>query len=349
MKRKILNGFSIGLLLFLLAVPLKSIQAQWAVVEVNSTQQLIQQTQQTFHQMSLVQTQNLSLGKQIAEYARLTSNWLQTVQHYTDTIFQMARQFTSLNGILGLAEKQLGLDQDKLKAAAELVDGIRAIWAVKSQFENLLQTRIAMVKSWESRAKNGIFSPQADWQDLKLYLKTGLGRTTANEDALLGKMTNIDPEFARWQDECDRLRKKETELSLEIKNIKDQLQRERELEQNPRQVQSDDLGNASVDQRDRVTTATDRIYHLTSSLNDKEGQLQEIQIRIQDLLDKMNKRYSELFWQMYEQWEKGANVQQTGQAWENFGNIKIEKLGEIIDSTGEPIPEVDFDRTEILQ
>lgn len=346
MKRKILNGFCTGLLLFLLTIPN---YAQWAVVEVNSTKQLIQQTSQLAQQMKLVATQDLSLAKQIAEYARLSQNWLQTVQHYTDSIFQMARQFTSLNGILGVAEKQLGIDQDKLRGAAEMIDGLMAIWQVKNQFQNLLETRIAMVHAWESRAKNGIFSPQADWNDLKVYLKTGLGRNSANEDALLGKMSKIDPEFGRWQDEVGRLRKNETSLNLEIKNLQDQLDRERKLAQRPREIASDNLGNVSVDQNNRVTSATDRIYHLSRELTEKEGQLQQVQFRIQELLDKMNKRYSELFWQMYEQWEQGTNVQKTGQAWEKFGDIKIEKLGEIIDSTGQELPDTTYNTTDILQ
>lgn len=339
MKNEILKAFLIGFLLFCLSVPL---HAQFAVIEVNSTNQLIQQTQQTFQQMQMVQTQNISLGKQIAEYARLSQNWLQEVQHYTDEIFQMARQFTTLRGVLGIAEKQLGIDQDKLQAAAEFIDGIRAMLAVKEQFETLLQTRIEMVRNWESRAKSGIFNPQADWQDLKNYLKTGLGRTTADEDALLGKISQIDPEFARWQDELDRLRKKETELVLERDQIKEDLERERQLAQRPRIVSTDDLGNSSVDQRERVTSSTERIYQLNNALQAKEQQLQEVRIRIQELLDKINTRYSELFWQMYEQWEKSANVQESGQGWTNFGNIKIEKLGEIVDSNGAAVPDVEI-------
>lgn len=346
MKNEILKAILIGLFLFVLTVPS---YAQWAVVEVNSTNQLIQQTQQTFHQMSMVQTQNLSLGKQIAEYARLSQNWLTEVQHYVDEIFQMARQFTTLRGVLGIAEKQLGIDQDKLNAAAEFIDGIRAMIAVKEQFETLLQTRLDMVRNWESRAKNGIFNPQADWQDLKNYLKTGLGRTSADEDALLGKISQIDPEFARWQDDLDRLRKKETELMLERDQIRQDLDRERELAQRPREVITDDEGNSTVDQRSRVTSSTERIYQLNNSLQAKEQLLLDVRVRIQELLDKINTRYSQLFWQMYDQWEKSANVQESGQSWTNFGNIKIEKLGEIVDSNGEPVPDVEVNPDGILQ
>ncbi len=344
-NNKFINAVLTGLMLFVLTLPA---HAQIAVLEFNSTKQLIQQSQQTIQQIDMVKTQNLSLGKQIAEYARLTENWLREIQHYTDQIFQMTRQFTSLRGILGIAEKNLGISQDTLQAAAEMIDGIRGMWAIKEQFQTLLKTRVALVESWESRASSGIFNPSADWQDLKNYLKTGLGRNSAADDALLGKISKIDPEFARWQDELDRLRKSETELMLDRDLIKRDLERERSLAQRPRQVITGEDGSSNIDQNSRVTSATEKIFLLTQQLQAKESQLQDVRIRIQELLDKINTRYNQLFWQMYEQWEKAANVQETGQGWENFGNIKTERLGEIIDSTGEPAPEISIDSDEQL-
>lgn len=358
--KKIIQAFFCGVLFFaLLAIPSFPVKAQFGgpvtvvadtsasglLRTANSTKTLVQQTQQTLQQLKMVAQNERSFASQIAEYAKIAGRWLETVKHYTNEIFNLTRQFTSLRGMLGLAEQELGLKADDLKAAREIVDAVRGVLAVKEQFETLLQTRLVLVRNWEQRAKNGIFNPQADWQDLKDYLKNGLGRQQANDDLLL-RLPEIDPEYARWNEELKRLRKREAELTIEKRSILQRMERERGLQQRPRTVVTDDLGNSQIDQTNRVSTSVQTVIALQNNLQAVEKQLFDVQTRIQELLNLMERRYAEAFWQMYEQWEKATAVGDATEGWQQFGAVKIEKLGEMVDFNGEPVREIEDQRLE---
>ena len=291
-----------------------------------------QATAQTATQTDIAATQHTSLANQLTHYAEVAQRWIATAEHYSTAVFNYVRQFTSMRGILTFAEKELGLKDDDLKAIREVMQAYSAIQTLKQQFENLLQTRLALIRNWEARAKSGIFNPRQDLADLTDYLRTTVGRNQLNDD-LAQSLGDKDPEYQRWVEALQRLRKRETELLAERKAILEAIERENNLSGEARPVTTDDNGG-SASPTGRVSSSAPTVIALQGNLQAVEQQLIEIQAQIRELVDKMGKRYEQAFWQQYAQLERAAAVGDTSNGWERFGDIKLATLGQLVDHQG---------------
>ena len=325
------------------SVPALTTASSSTAIAANTAGALAQATAQTATQTDIAATGHTSLAGQVAHYAEVASRWLTTVEHYSTTVFNYVRQFTSLRGILTFAGKQLGLKDDDLKAIREVMAAYDGVMNLKRQFENLLQTRLALIRNWEARAKNGIFNPEQDWQDLKDYLRATVGRNQVNDDLLL-HLSEKDPEYARWQEDLKRLRKRETELLAERKALLEAIEREKNLSGEARPVTTDENGG-SISPTGRVSSSAPTVIALQANLQAVEQQLIALQAQLRDLLDKMGKRYTEAFWQMYSQWERASAVGDTSQGWERFGDLKLTELGNLVDYAGPPPEQPTLDLT----
>lgn len=335
----------IGLLFGLIILQPTTVSAQVAVAvaqdnSITSIKKLIEATKQTIAQAKLVNTQDLSLAKQIAEYAKVAERWLKQVEFYTQQLAGDIRRFTTLKGILGFAEKQLGLDEDTLKALADIGEAIRGIFAIKNQFEALVRTRLSMLASIEYRARNGIFDPAADLQDLEDYLRNTIGRSAQNVIATRERLAQFDNELERWTYDLGRLRAKRATVELELKDIQAKLKAEAEKSTRPRSVGQNEDGSPQVMRPDgtRVSASAQAINNLTLRKDQLEAQLVLIDAEIAKLVEKITARYKE-YHQVFdvskitaEKWREAMD------AYDKFAELKDKTLDKTIDNYGKDQP-----------
>src|SRR5262249_44049748 len=124
----------IGLLLGVLIMPPRAAQAQWTVFDP---------AQYT-----------LQVTKRVEEATR----W---IQHYTNLV----QQLTTLGGVLNAAEDLVAKQKNAITTMANIGRTVRASYQLKDQLEAIVISRMRALKSIESRLRNGIFDPEADFRD----------------------------------------------------------------------------------------------------------------------------------------------------------------------------------------
>ena len=301
---------------------------------------LFESTKQTLVQFDTLRTSNMSLFAQIAAYAKEAERWIETANHYTNVIIQDVRRFTTLKGIMGVAEQQLGLNEDTLKALADIGEAIRGIYTVKNQFEALVRTRLQMLQSIEYRAKAGIFDPSADLKDLEEYLRTSIGRSAQNTIATRERLAQFDNELERWTWELGRLRARKAALEIELKDIKEKLDAEIERSKDAREVGANEDGSRKILRPDgtRVSASAEAFNNLTGRRLQVEQQIFQVESEINKLIEKITERYK-TYHQVFDQSKVTAeNWLKTQQGWDKFAELKDKALDKTIDNYGKPQP-----------
>jgi hypothetical protein len=107
--------------------------------------QMQQQTQQTVLQTSVAADAKKSRIQTALENIKQAERWADTVNKYSETKIREVRRFSSLKGIMGFAEKQIGLSTDSLKAMGDVGELIRGVYTLKKQYQSLVRTRLAMI------------------------------------------------------------------------------------------------------------------------------------------------------------------------------------------------------------
>ncbi len=324
------------------------VQAQFAVIDAAnvsvSTKQLAKQIQDGVVHLKNLSTNEIGLAKTITEYAQQAERWIRTVQQYTNEIFQMARQFTSMKGVLGIAMQGVGLQSDDLKAMKEWATALYAVINVKRQFDSLWESRMTLFRAWWSRAKNGVFNPQQDWIELQRYFLDSIGKRSYEYELELEKLRQLDHEFELWRQELEKLRKEEADLANQKKEIHAKIADETTLLDSMRAVTVDDnTGTGQIDVTyNRQTVSQGRVTMLTTQLSQVEDSLRDVQSKIQDLINKMNNRYTYYFLTYGKSIEGSDKVFTDLQGWENFGGLRLGELNRLIDfnqNTGQALPE----------
>lgn len=345
LQRKTLGGrlaqILIGLILSMLIFP-PNLQAQFGgpvtiVADTSPTtiSQLETLNRQSILQASIAVDAKDSRIQDYLEYIKQAQRWIETVNQYTRTIFEYVRQFTSLKGIMGVVEKQLGLDDDTLKALSDIGQLVRGVFELKRQFLALIRTRLAMLQNLETRARNGIFDPQADLNDLEEYLRSSIGRSAQEVVATRERLAQFDNELERWTWDLGRLRAKKTVLEKKLSELKARMERETNLQTRPRVVGATETGQSTTVFGDqRVSSSASAISTMTLEIQQIESDLLEIDKQIRELVDKIAERYKRYHLRFNEAKVTGEDWQKSQDAWQEFMEVKENEIENLIDFYG---------------
>ena len=344
MLKIVVSSFLLVFFIFAPALQIKAqftvgVAANWSPTEIlqvqNSTHSLIEQTKQSFGQIQEIALGEEDIQVKVVEFAKTAARWAETVQQYTQQIFQMARQFTSLKGILGLTMQKLGLDSQILQQFKEWATALYAVIALKNQYEALWTSRVTLFKNWWTRAKNGIFNPQQDWLDLQEYFLNGLGRRGYEYQLDIERMRQLDQEFQIWKQQLEKLRQHEAMLQKQITETEQNLfqQTTKAGVLSPVDV-NDNSGSGTINMQS--TVSSDRIAQDELMLTTLKKDLLDVQKEIQILLDKMNDRYTWYYLVYGKAIEDGDAVLEGNQGWETLYGIKFGDLGKLIDFNSSP-------------
>lgn len=340
-----LYGVIIGLVFIFLGA-VGETKAQWAVTVVADT------SPTTIHQVQEATKQSILQGwimrdgldskiQNYLHYAKEVQQWLDVINKYSAMIEQNVKRFTSLRGILGVVESQLGLSDDTLKALSDLGQAIRATISLKQQFIGLIRSRLAMIENLERRARSGIFNPQADLADLEDYLTTTMGRTAQARLRTRAKIAEQDPEMERLTVELEKIRASRTAAEKERADINQKLGRETSLTSRPRTVVVGEDGSSTptTDPNGRTSLSIDGTNTMILRLGQLDQLIADLIKQEQDLVEKIAKRYQQYqarFDEAYftaEQWKEATS------GWTAFTEAKNAELGKLIDNYGnENIP-----------
>lgn len=339
MVKIIVTSFLVVFFIFAPALQVKAqwtvaVTANWSPTEImqvqNSTNLLAEQMKQGWEQIHQTALSEANIQVKIAEYAKQAARWAETIKQYTNEIFQMARQFTSLKGILGLTMQKLGLDSEIMKTFKEWATALYAIIALKQQYEDLWQSRMVLFKNWWGRSKNGIFNPQQDWLDLQQYFLDGLGKRGYDYQMDVARMQILDTEFQMWKQEMEKLRADEAliqdHINKVILSINDQ--KDKVSIMSPVNV-DDNSGAGTIDQQSTVTPTMVAQNELL--LANLQKDLRDVRKDIQILLNKMNQRYTWYYLVYGKAIEDGDSVLEKNQGWETLYGIKFGDIGKLLD------------------
>lgn len=330
---------ALGLLIGLLVMPPQT-PAQWTVhinadTSPTTLAQVEQLGQQTATQTVLLAENKAGFLKQALEYAKEAERWMQKVRQYTETVVREVKRFTTLKGIMSAAEKQLGLSDDTLKALADVGQLIRAAFTLKNQFISLVRTRLAMIESLERRARNGIFDPRADLEDLEDYLQHSIGRSAQATLATRQKLAEKDADLERWTYELGTVRAERAAKQKELEDIKHQLGRESQLSSNTRETGATEEGGSSTVFGERVSLSADAVQAMTIKAALLEQQIQTLVQREQELMDKIAKRYKEHHERFDETFSIARKWRATMDGWNKFSQQKQQEMKRMLDHYGE--------------
>jgi DNA repair exonuclease SbcCD ATPase subunit len=323
-----------------IAILLTGAPAQAIPVEVvndsswTSIKGLIESSKQTIEQTKITMSSEMSRLEQIAEHAKTAKRWADEVAQYTRVISEDIRRFTSLKGILEVAEERLGLDEDTLKALSDIGETIRACYALKEQFESLVYTRLKMIENLYKRAKLGIFNPAQDLQDLDDYLRSGIGRSAARVVASRERLAQLDSELETWIYEWNQARKELAYKQSELNNIVKKLKEEGALSSDIRERTVSDKGER--DKRDRWSgkrrenQSADAIATALVNKNLVEGQIGALNTRIADLIEKINQRYQRYHMTFDERKAKVNDIREAVRGWEAMIESKKQAIQEMV-------------------
>lgn len=322
----------------------------WVIGDTSPTSlaKLQQQVQQTLIQTSIAFQQTAQTGLQTTiaaetttsriqtylEYIQTAQRWLDTVKHYADVVISNVRRFTTLKGIMGFVEKELGLSTDTLKALADVGELIRSMYTLKNQFLSLIQTRLAMIVNLETRARQGIFNPSADLNDLENYLQNSIGRSAAATVATREKLAEYDNELELWTHQLEQIRAQIAEKETKLKQIQTELENEANLSLEARETGADVDGNPTTAGSGRISLSSDKVLTLTIHAGQIESQLQDLRKQEAELVDKIKTRYDEHHARFDNSYYTAKRWRKTLDGWQAFSDTKRQEITNIIDNYG---------------
>lgn len=319
-------------------------QAQFSVnINSDTSPTTFTMIQQMAAQLSAqTTTASATTGSKIAqalEYVQTAQRWVQTVEHYTTQIIGDIKRFTSLKGILTTVEKQLGLSDDTLKALADIGEIIRGAFTLKNSFLSLVRTRLSMIENLEHRARNGIFNPSADLQDLEEYLRYSIGREAGATLATREKLSQSDPLLERLTYELEKVRAERTAKQKELDGVNQQLGREGALSNRPRIAGVDDNGQSTTTfDGSRQSLSPEAVTALTIRAGDLEKQIADLIVQEQRLVNEIQERYEEMQKRYDSAYLKGRYWNSVLQGWNNFSEVQKRETENMIDGYGAPAP-----------
>lgn len=340
-RKSIKMGMSFFFGMWMCFVTIQPAAAQFTVnINSDTSPTTFQQIQLMIHQLqadtSIAVDSKASKLQTGIEYVKTAERWIQTINFYSDQIVGDIKRFTSLKGILSMAESQLGLSDDTLKALRDVGELIRGAFTLKNNFLSLITTRLSMIESLENRARKGIFDPSADLQDLEEYLRYSIGREAGATLATREKMAEHDPLIERLTYELKNVRADRAVKEKQLSDINVQLGREGSLSSRPREagVTEEGQGTATFSEN-RQSLSPEAVQTLTLRAGQLESQIADLVKQEQSLVDEIQKRYEEMQKNYDSAYLKGRYWNSVLQGWNDFDAVKKEQIENLIDNYGD--------------
>ena len=297
-------------------------------------QQIQLMAQQLGTQTTLTATANTSKLAQAKEFIETAKRWTETVEQHTQKMIGDLKRFTSMRNLLKNAEQNLGLSTDTLKALADVGELIRGSFTLKNQFTSLIRTRLSMIRSLEQRARNGIFNPQADLEDIESYLRYSIGRDAAHRVATLEKLRESDPLLEQLYYQLEKIRAEKAALVKELDGVREKLEKEASFSDAVREIVVDDNGQTQTNANGRSSLSPQAIQTLTLRRGQLEQQIADLTTREDALLKEIQERYALIQGKFDNAYTKGRYWGLVLEGWTDFNRIKSEQMSEMIDLYG---------------
>jgi chromosome segregation ATPase len=232
----------------------------------------------------------LQVSKRIEEANR----W---IQYHTNLI----QQLTTLGGVLKAADDLVAKQKNAITTMSNIGRTVRASYQLKDQFEAIVISRMRALKSIESRLRNGIFDPEADFRDFEEYLRTSIGRTSQDSVANLERLIRMDNTLQRMQKDLESARARkawaETHKAIARGNLK----------------------------KEEANNCAECLARINQELAECEQVLSQAESQIARLEDEIAGRYKKYNIEMEERVRFGEQVQSMNKAWSQF-NDSLDEL-----------------------
>ncbi len=269
----------LGLLLGLLVMPPRPVQAQWTVYDPAQF--------------------TLQLEKKIEEAAR----WLETVDKYRRDIEQYVRmyekaveQLTTLRGMLNVVDEQLAKQKNLIFFVNDVGRIIRGSFTLYRELENMVLLRIRALKNIDDRLRNGILDLDQDKRDFETYLRYTIGRSARDTLSQRVRLAQRDTQLAFWMDEKQKL---ETQIATYNRLYKDA------------KAQYEDEMRKPPDQQNNI-------QHLAESIAHYETLIAELTRQHAELTEKINERVAQYGVRIQDMENFARQVVSTNEAWRSL-------------------------------
>ncbi len=268
----------IGLLFGLLIMPPSAAQAQWTV---HDPPQYV-----------------LQVKKRVEEANR----WIQSYQN-------AVTQLTTLGGILKTTEDLVVKQQNAIATMSSIGQTVRGMYQLKNQLEAIVVSRMRAFKSIESRLRNGIFDPEADFRDLEEYLKTSIGRSSQDAMATMERLMRMDNILERMQRDLESAQQRK---AWAAQKKKEALKKFDEENKKP--------------EADKCAVCISSLNQELAECEQVIGQAESEITRLRGEIEKRFKKYND---ELEERIKFGRQVQTLNDAWTNFNKMKDEIEGQL--------------------
>lgn len=168
----------LGLLVGLLLVPAKPVQAQWTVYDpANHATQLER------------------MAREAAEWVETANHYLEEIRKYETMIDKQIEQITRLGNIMRTVDEQLARNRNLIHTVAGFGRTIRQIFQLQQDIRTMVTARILAVQRVWDRMRNGIFDPQQNMRDLEEYMRHSIGKPSQQRVEYHELLLEQDAEF----------------------------------------------------------------------------------------------------------------------------------------------------------
>ncbi len=191
------------------------------------------------------------------------------------------------------------------------------MFALKRALDNLVITRLRMIKSIKTRLMNGIFDPQADLQDFEEYLRNSIGRTSQDKIATMNRIAMFDATLARLYHDLQTAEARQAGAAEQLKQAKDKLDAE--------------LGKPQAEQCATCISELNLEIAACEKLSaDLDAQITSLSTQIEDRVKLYNLT-------MEERVRIANRVKATDEAWDSLSIVK-DDIFRAIEQGGVPAP-----------
>jgi chromosome segregation ATPase len=236
----------------------------------------------------------LQLAKKIEEAAR----WMETINHYVSMYEKAVQQYqkmvesvTNLRGILDKVDEQITRHKQLVTTYAQLGKLIRGTYELKRRIENTITSQIQSVVNISRRLRNGIFDMEQNKRDLDDFLRHSIGRRADAELRNLERLAKLDSELERMLYDREMILLDLAKLYEEREKIADKT----------RAIDTTDPAN-----QDGVQALINQMLAINGQIADREGQLRELEAKIQDKFVKYGLKIEQMT-------EFGAEIRKTNE------------------------------------
>lgn len=236
----------------------------------------------------------LQVSMKIEEAARWVEKVNQYITMYENAVKQyqkMVESVTNLRGILDKVDEQITRHKQLITTYATLGKLIRGTFELKRRIENTITSQIQSVVNISRRLRNGIFDMDQNKRDLDDFLRHSIGRRADAELANLERLAKLDSELERMLYDREM-------ILLDLAKLYE------EREKIAEKIKAIDTSNPA--NQDGVQSLIDQMLAINLRITTVEGQLRELEAKIQDKFVKYGLKIEQMT-------EFGKEIRQTNE------------------------------------